>query len=74
MPFMLWLGEVIINAKATLAFQMLLFFLSFFLFIWNKQTSDDHLSSISMMNSKWKRYFASDKITRHLPSSAAAAF
>lgn len=30
MPFMLWLGEVIINAKATSAFQMLLFFLSFF--------------------------------------------
>lgn len=43
---MLWLGEVIINAKATLAFQMLFFSL----FNWNKQTSDNHLSSIS---SEW---------------------
>lgn len=45
-PFMLWLGEVIINAKATLAFQMLFFSL----FKWNKQTSDNHLSSVG---SKW---------------------
>lgn len=45
-PFMLWLGEVIINAKATLAFQMLFFFL----FKRNKQTSDNHLSSVG---SRW---------------------
>lgn len=45
-PFMLWLGEVIINAKATLAFQMLFFFL----FKRNKQTNDNHLFSAG---SKW---------------------